>query len=59
MAGPVSRLRDFVRDWFTWDCILLDKTQASALSTREGQSRRRSRTVAPSERFVWGMKPQM
>ena len=57
MADPVSRLKSFVRDWFTRECMPLDKpqTQASASSTREGQSRRRSRTVVPSEHFVWGI----
>ena len=59
MADPVSHLKSFVRDWFTRECMPLDKpqtqTQASASSTREGQSRGRSRTVVPSERFVWGI----
>ena len=55
MAGPVDHLKSFIRDWFTRECIPLDKTQASAQSTREGQSHRRSRTVVPSERFVWGI----
>jgi hypothetical protein len=55
MAGPVSRLKSFIRDWFTRECASFDKPLASVKSTREGQSRRRSRTVAPSERFVWGI----
>jgi hypothetical protein len=53
MAGPVERLKGFIRDWFTRECASFDKPLASAKSTREGHSR--SRTVVPSERFVWGI----
>ena len=55
MAGPVERLRAFIRDWFTRECVPVDKPLASAQTTRDGKSRRRYRSVAPSERFVWGM----
>jgi hypothetical protein len=53
MVGLVERLKSFIREWFTRECIPLDMPQASAQSTRDGH--RRSRSVAPSERFVWGI----
>ncbi len=53
MTAVVRRLRDFVRNYFTRECVPVDKPQASAQTTRK--SRRRSRSVPPSERFVWSM----
>jgi hypothetical protein len=53
MTSIVRCLRDFVRNYFTREYVPFDKPQASALTTRKGQ--RRSRSVLPSERFVWSM----
>jgi hypothetical protein len=55
MADPVERLRSFIRTYFTRECVPVGKPLASAQTTRDGKSRRRTRSVAPSERFVWGM----
>lgn len=53
MAVVVRCLRNFVRNYFTCECVPVDKPQASAQTTRKGQ--RRSRSLPPSERFVWFM----
>jgi hypothetical protein len=53
MAGPVSRLRSFIRVCFTRKCVADDKTLAIAQDTT--RKRRRNRSVPPSERFVWAM----
>jgi len=53
MAGPVSRLRGFIRVWFTRKCVADDMPLAIAQDTT--RKRRRNRSVAPSERFVWAM----
>ena len=56
MAGPVSRLRSFIRDYFTRKCVVVDDLPlASAQDTTRKRRRRRTRSVAPSERFVWAM----
>jgi hypothetical protein len=56
MAGPVSVLRSFIRDYFTRKCVLVDDLPlASAQDTTRKIKRRRTRSVAPSERFVWAM----
>ncbi len=55
MAGPVSRLRGFIRVWFTRKSFGDDLPLASAQDTTRKLKRRRSRSVAPSERFVWAM----
>jgi hypothetical protein len=55
MANPVEYLRSFIRNYFTRECGSVDKPLASAQTTRDGKSRRRYRSAAPSERFVWGM----
>jgi hypothetical protein len=55
MADPVEHLRGFIRSYFTRECVPVGKPLASAQTTRDGKSRRRYRSVAPSERFVWGM----
>lgn len=55
MAGPVSRLRGFIRDWFTRKCAVDDLPLASAQDTTRKVKRRRTRSVPPSERFVWAM----
>ena len=56
MAGPLSRLRSFIRSYFTRKCVSVDdKPLASVLDTTRKTKRRRNRSVAPSERFVWAM----
>jgi hypothetical protein len=55
MEDPVEHLRSFIRNYFTRECVPVGKPLASAQTTRDGKSRRRIRSVAPSERFVWGM----
>jgi hypothetical protein len=53
MTAVVRCLRDFVRNYFTRECVPVNKPQASAQTTRKG--RRRPSSVPPSERFVWSM----
>jgi hypothetical protein len=53
MTAVVKCLRDLVRNYFTREFVSVDKPQASAQTTRKG--RRRSRSMPPSERFVWSM----
>ncbi len=56
MAGPISRLRSFIRDYFTRSIVAVDDMPlASAQDTTRKVKRRRTRSVAPSERFVWAM----
>jgi hypothetical protein len=57
MAGPVSLLRRFLRDYFTRKYVAInDKPLAIAQdTTRKAKSRKRYRNVPPSERFVWAM----
>ena len=55
MAGPVSRLRSCIRDYFTRKLIVDDLPLASAQDTTRKTRRRRTRSVPPSERFVWAM----
>ena len=56
MAGPVNRLRSFIRSYFTRKCVAVDDLPlASAQDTTRKIRRRRTRSVAPSERFVWAM----
>jgi hypothetical protein len=56
MAGPVSRLRSFIRNYFTRKCVAVDDLPlASAQDTTRKGKRRRTRSVVPSERFVWAM----
>jgi hypothetical protein len=55
MADPVELFRAYIRDYFTREYVPVGKPLASAQTTRDGKSRRRTRSVAPSERFVWGM----
>ncbi len=51
----LNRLRKFVSDWFTRVESDLERPTALAHTTRKQRNRRRARTVAPSERFVWAM----
>jgi len=57
MAGPVSRLRSFLRNYFTRKYVTVDdKTLAITQdTTRKAKSRKRYRSVPPSERFVWAI----
>ena len=56
MAGPVSRLRSFIRECFTRKYVSIDdKPLAITQDTTRKGKRRRIRTVPPSERFVWAM----
>ena len=56
MAGPISCLRSFIREYFTRKCVAVDDLPlASAQDTTRKAKRRRYRTVAPHERFVWAM----
>ena len=56
MAGPVNRLRSFIRNYFTRKCVAVDDLPlASAQDTTRKTKRRRNRSVPPSERFVWAM----
>jgi hypothetical protein len=56
MAGLFSRLRSFIRNWFTRKIVAVDDLPlASAQDTTRKIKRRRTRSVAPSERFVWAM----
>ena len=55
MAGPVSRLRCFIRYYFTRKLVVDDLPLASAQDTTRKMKRRRTRSVPPSERFVWAM----
>src|SRR5664280_1255042 len=55
MAGPVSRLRAFIRDWFTHEVASFEMPKPSIQDSTRKKPRRRYRTVVPSERFVWGI----
>ena len=57
MVGVFSKLRNFIRNWFTRDSVAVnDKPLASTKdTTRKSKSRKRSRSMAPSERFEWAM----
>ena len=57
MAGPISRLRCFIRGYFTRKIVAFDdKPLAIAQdTTRKAKSRKRYRSVQPSEKFVWAM----
>jgi hypothetical protein len=57
MAGPAAKLRDFIRNWFTRNSIAIDDKPYAITrdTTRKSKSRKRSRSVAPSEWFVWAM----
>jgi hypothetical protein len=57
MADPVSRLRNFIRKWFTRNCVAIDyKLLASAKdTTRKSKERKRPSRNPPSECFVWAM----
>jgi hypothetical protein len=56
MAGLLSHLRRFIRDYFTRECVSVDDLPlASAQDTTRKIKRRRNRSVPPSERFVWAM----
>ena len=56
MVGPFSRLKSFLREWFTRQNVVVDDLPvASAQNTTRKAKRRRYRTVPPSERFVWAM----
>jgi hypothetical protein len=56
MADPVSHLRNFIRDWFTRKCAVVDDLPvASVQDTTRKVKRRRTRSVPHSERFVWAM----
>ena len=56
MAGPLSRLRNFIRDYFTRNYVSVeDLPLASAQDTTRKGKRRRTQSVPPSERFVWAM----
>ena len=56
MAGPINRLRSFIRGYFTRECASIDdKPLAIAQDTTRKGKRRRTRGVPPSERFVWAM----
>jgi hypothetical protein len=55
MAGPVSRLRSFIRNYFTRKLVVDDMPLASAQDTTRKIKRRRTRSVPPNERFVWAM----
>jgi hypothetical protein len=56
MAGPVSRIRSFIRGWFIRKIIAVDDLPlASAQDTTCKVKRRRNRSVPPRERFVWAM----
>ncbi len=56
MAGPISSLRSFIRIWFTRKGVAVaDLPLASAQDTTRKLKRRRTRSVPPSERFVWAM----
>ena len=54
----LGRFRDFVREYFTRTVCLDDKPLPRVQDTTRAKAkvkRRRTRSVAPSERFVWGM----
>ena len=55
MVGIINRLKDFIRVWFTREAVCFELPQASTQDTTRKKSRRRYRTVVPSERFVWGI----
>jgi hypothetical protein len=56
MADPISRLRNYIRAYFTLKCLTLnDIPLASTQNTTRKIKRRRNRSSAPSERFVWIM----
>ena len=57
MAGPISLLRSFIRDYFTRKYVALDYLPLAITqdTTRKTKSRKRTRSVPPSERFVWAM----
>ena len=54
MAGIINRLKNFIRNWFTRK-YGGDMPLASAQDSTRNRKRRPSRSVAPSERFVWAM----
>ena len=54
----LGRFRDFVREYFTRTVCLDDKPLPCVQDTTRAKAkvkRRRTRSVAPSERFVWAM----
>ena len=54
----LGRFRDFVREYFTRTVCLDDKPLPRVQDTTRAKAkvkRRRTRSVAPSERFVWAM----
>ena len=56
MAGPVSYLRSFIRNWFTRQYVTVDDLPlASAQNITRKAKRRRTQSVEPRERFVWTM----
>jgi hypothetical protein len=56
MAGLFSRLRSFIRNWFTRKIVAVDDLPlASAQDTTRKGKRKRTHSVPPSERFVWAM----
>ena len=56
MAGPVSRLRSFIRSYFTRKCVAVDDLPFAIIQDTTRKTRRRhNRSVPPSERFVWAM----
>ena len=55
MASIVNRLKDFIRGWFTREVVSFEMPQASTQDTTRKKIRKRYHSVAPSERFVWGI----
>jgi hypothetical protein len=56
MVGPISRLKRFLRDYFTRKNIVVDdKPLAIIQDTTRRAKRRRIRSLPPSEGFVWAM----
>jgi hypothetical protein len=57
MAGLISLLRRFLRNYFTRKYITVDDKPLAIIqnTTRKSKSRKNYRNVLPSEWFVWAM----
>jgi hypothetical protein len=56
MAGPISKLRDFIRNYFTSNRTYNNSTRASTKdTTRKAKSACQYCRNIPSEKFVWAM----
>ena len=58
MAGPFSKLRNFIRNWFTRDSVAVDDKpygKCQGYNTQDPSQENVLAEMPPSERFVWAM----